>query len=97
MGYLMSVQTRIIVHQWIEEVWNKGKVSLLYEMHSEDYVHHELYSRTPTEKEINYLVEWVTDIHNAFPDLHVTANDVIAEENKVACDQRFNSHPIPAI
>ena len=77
----MSVQeTKSIARQWIEEVWNRGNVSLVDEMHSEDYICHDLYSKIPTEEDINHLKVWLLDTRRAFPDLHLTIDDLITEE-----------------
>ena len=65
----------------VEEFWNKGKMELLNEFWATNYVHHD-----PTNPEINDLEgfkQWVIMSRTAFPDLHVTIEDIIAEGDKV--------------
>ena len=81
----MSVQeTILIAQQWIEYAWNRGNVSLIDEMHSENYVHHDLCSEPPGEKDINYIKQWITDLRRAIPDIYVTVDDFVTEANNIA-------------
>lgn len=81
---MLPNNTKIITRQWIKEVWNRGNVSLIDEMHSERYVHHDLYSLEAGEKNIKYMKELVTNLRRAYAEFQVSVDDLIAEENRVA-------------
>jgi len=67
----------------IEEVWNKGDLALVDELVSPNYIYH-----FPGREDIKGpegLKQFVTMARTAFPDLHITIDDEIAEGDKVAC------------
>jgi steroid delta-isomerase-like uncharacterized protein len=78
----MSEQNRNNVRRLFEEVWNKGHVLVADELFSPNYAHHD--SSTPdvgrgpeSEK------KRVTLYRNAFPDIRLTIEDLIAEGDTV--------------
>jgi len=78
----MSVEeNKALIRRLIEEVWNNGNLALVDELLVTDYVFHD-----PTGMDLHGLDEYkqrVSSIRNAFPDLHFTIDDVIAEGDKV--------------
>jgi steroid delta-isomerase-like uncharacterized protein len=78
----MSVEkNKEIVRRVIDEIVNKGDLSLVDEVLASNYVYH-----FPTH-DINGpkgFKEFVTTMRTAFPDLHVTIEDLMAEGDKVA-------------
>ena len=65
----------------IEEFWNQGKMELLDEFFAPNYVNHD-----PTHPDVSDLEgykQWAITSRNAFPDLNVTIDDLIAEGDKV--------------
>src|SRR5437899_9618680 len=80
--FTMSEQNKNIVRRLFEEVWNKGQVSVADELFASNYTHHD--SSTPdlgrgpeSEK------KRVTLYRNAFPDLRLTIDDILAEGETV--------------
>jgi len=78
----MSEQNKNNVRRLLEEVWNKGHVSVADELFAPTYTHHD--SSTPdvgrgpeSEK------KRATLYRNAFPDIRVTIEDLIAEGETV--------------
>jgi steroid delta-isomerase-like uncharacterized protein len=78
----MSEQNKNNVRRLFEEVWNKGQVSVADELFTATYAHHD--SSTPdlgrgpeSEK------KRVTLYRNAFPDLRLTIENILAEGETV--------------
>jgi steroid delta-isomerase-like uncharacterized protein len=78
----MSENNKAVVRRLIEEVWNKGNSSLVDELFTPNYEHHDPsspdFGRGPESEK-----KRVTLYRNAFPDLRVTIEDSIAEDNTV--------------
>jgi steroid delta-isomerase-like uncharacterized protein len=79
---LMSEHNKAIVRRLFAELWNNGKLSVADEIFTANYAHHD--SSTPdlglgpeSEK------KRATLYRTAFPDLHLTIEDVIAEGETV--------------
>ncbi|MGD9160351.1 MAG: ester cyclase [Desulfobacteraceae bacterium] len=78
---MSAEKNKEIVRRVIDEIVNKGDLSLVDEVLASNYVYH-----FPTH-DINGpegFKEFVTTMRAAFPDLHVTIEDLIAEGDKVA-------------
>jgi predicted ester cyclase len=65
-----------------DEVWNKGNYSIIPEMIAPEYVYH--HPLLGDYKGPEGFVNYVTIIHAAFPDLHITITDIVAEWDTVA-------------
>ena len=78
----MSEQNKAIVRRLIEEVWNKGNLSLADELFTPNYEHHDAsspdFGRGPESEKLR-----ATLYRTAFPDLRVTIEDIIAEGETV--------------
>ena len=64
-----------------EEVWNQGKLDEIYEIFDTDFILHD-----PGAGEVRGpegYKEFVTMYRTAFPDIHFTIEDQIAEKDKV--------------
>lgn len=70
-----------LVERYFNEVWNNGKVELLDELLSADYINHTPSVPNPPKGAAG-LKPIVTAIRRAFPDLHYTIKDVIATKNR---------------
>jgi predicted ester cyclase len=79
----MSVEkNKALAHTLTEEVWNKGNLDIVDDLLSTDYVFHHpggQDSHGPEEYK-----QMVNAVRSAFPDIHFSINDVIAEGDKVA-------------
>ena len=78
----MSEQNKAIIRRLFEELWNKGNLSLAEQLFTPNYTHHD--SSSPDfghgpESERKRATLYRT----AFPDLHLTIEDIIAEGDTV--------------
>jgi steroid delta-isomerase-like uncharacterized protein len=76
----MSEHNKMLVRRAIEEVYNQGNLKVVDELVSKDFVVH-----SPSE-EIHGpagIKQYVSALREAFPDLHITIEDQIAERDKV--------------
>jgi steroid delta-isomerase-like uncharacterized protein len=70
-----------------KEVWHQGDLDRIDELFAPDFVRHDPGGRQIHGPEQNR--QFVKDLRAAFPDLHFTVLDQIAEEDKVAVRYRF--------
>ncbi len=78
----MSKETnKAIVRRVINEMVNRGNLEGIDEVLAENYIYH-----FPTHdiKGPEGFKEFVKNMRNAFPDLNVTIEDILAEDDKVA-------------
>jgi len=81
----MSEQNKALMRRWFEEVWNRGQADAIEEMFASDGVAYGLtderqnFMRGPADYKIFYH-----QYREAFPDIHITIEDMIAEGDKVA-------------
>ena len=78
----MSEQNKVIVRRLFEELWNKGNLSVADQLFSPNYAHHDPstpdFGRGPESER-----KRATLYRTAFPDLHLTIEDIIAEGETV--------------
>ena len=78
----MSENNKAVVRRLIEEVWNKGNLSLADELFTPNYAHHDPstpdFGRGPESER-----KRATLYRTAFPDLQLTIEDIIAEGETV--------------
>ncbi len=72
-----------LVHRWFEEVWNLKHEEVIDEMMLDNVVVHGL-PGGPVEGRENFKGFYRAFVA-AFPDLHVTVEDVVAANDKLAC------------
>ena len=80
----MPEENTALVRRYFEEIWNKGNLDLIDELFTTNFVRH---GPTGTEGEVRGPEGFkglVTMYHNAFPDLRVPIEDLIAEGDRVA-------------
>ena len=78
----MSVeQNKSIVRRWVEEGWNKGNLTVIDQLYTPNFVQHEPPPATVNSSEA--LKHYVSTYLAAFPDLHFSIDDLVAEGNKV--------------
>ena len=68
-------------HRFFDEVANRGNLALIDELLAPDFVNHALPPGVPPNREGTKTFHAM--LRGAFPDLHVTIDDVIAEGDKV--------------
>ncbi|KFX68272.1 hypothetical protein TMS3_0118680 [Pseudomonas taeanensis MS-3] len=70
-----------LVRQHIDLSWNKGRLALVEQLHSKDFLYKSSFIGRPLNSAAFALM--VQDIRDAMPDLEVVIEDCIAEGNKV--------------
>jgi len=77
----MSAENKAIVRRFFEEVVNKGNMAVADELIAQDYLEHGSPAGQPAG--IEGFKQFIALVATAFPDLQVTIEDMISEENKV--------------
>jgi steroid delta-isomerase-like uncharacterized protein len=72
---------KALIRRLFEEVWNQGHLALVAEFYNPDHVEH-----TPTGplQGFEALKQFIAMYRSAFPDVHFTIEDQIAEGDRVA-------------
>ena len=81
-AYVASLNNKALVRSYIEEVYNKGNTAAIDEFLAADFVHHNLPPGMGSDLE-SYR-RFTSSHHAAFPDFHITIEDMVAEEDTVA-------------
>jgi steroid delta-isomerase-like uncharacterized protein len=77
-----------IVRRYFGEVWSEGRLDVLDQLLTEDYVNHTPSTPNPPPGPAG-LKPIVAAFRQAFPDLHFTVEDVIVEGDRVAARVRM--------
>ncbi len=77
----MSEENKAIVRRYFEEIWNQGKLNVIPELIAANHVHHD--PANPGLSGPDGMKQLVSTYRAAFPDVHFTLEDQIAEENRV--------------
>ena len=80
----MSIEeeNKEVARRVIDEVFNNKNMSVLSELVSPNYIYH---GSQGEYQGLEGLREIISAYHNAFPDIHVTIDEMVAEGNTVAC------------
>jgi steroid delta-isomerase-like uncharacterized protein len=78
----MSTQNQTIVHRWMEEVWNKGRVDAIDEMLAGDVVIHGLGGEAIRGPE-GYR-PFFESMHNTFSQIDVVVDDAVEQGDTIA-------------
>ena len=86
----MSVeQDKALVRQFIDEIFNRGNMSMVDELFAADFVEHEeLPPGIPRDRE--GVIQLTSMLRSAFPDFKATIDDMIAEGDKVVIRQTWS-------
>ena len=77
----MSTENEALARRYIEEVFNKGDVGVIDELVAADFVEHNPYpGQAPG---IEGEKQAISNLRSAFPDLHTTIEDIVAEGDHV--------------
>lgn len=74
-------QNKVIYRRFLQEIFNEGQLDKLPELVSPSYVLHDGPPGTPNGPEA--IRQVVTMFRNAFPDLKISLEEIIVEEDKV--------------
>ncbi|MBD3884303.1 ester cyclase [Phormidium tenue FACHB-886] len=76
-----SDHNKALYQRYIQQVFNQGQLDVLDEILSPSYVYHEAPPGTPPGAE--GIKQVVSIFRTAFPDLEITIDDQVAEDDKV--------------
>jgi predicted ester cyclase len=83
-------QNKILARRAIDEVWSQGNLRVVAELYVPEFVSHQhSHPNVRDVRGIPALIAFVREIHEAFPDVHDTIDDQVAEGDKVVT--RFTS------
>ena len=78
---MSTEQNKSIVRRWVEEGWNQGQLAVVDQLYTPNFLQHEPPPAPVTSSEA--LKQYVAAYRSAFPDLHFTVEDLIADADKV--------------
>jgi len=84
---MSATNNKLLADRVWEEVWHQGDVERIDELFAPDFVRHDPGGREIHGREENR--QFIKGLPTAFPDLHITVLDQIAEGDKVAVRYRF--------
>jgi steroid delta-isomerase-like uncharacterized protein len=86
---MSTEQNKELIRRFVEEMFNRGNLSLADEFMAPDFVEHEeLPPGIPEGRE--GVIMLTTMLRSAFPDLKATIDDIIAEGDKVVIRQTWS-------
>jgi steroid delta-isomerase-like uncharacterized protein len=80
---MSTEENKAKVQRMIEEVWNKGDLALVDDLVAPNYVYH--FPGREDIKGSEGLKQFAIMLRTAFPDFHITIDDIVAEGDEVAC------------
>ena len=85
---MSTEENKEIVRRFVEEAQSRGNISSVDQFLTTDFVDHgALFGLPPTREGVKQLF---TMLRTAFPDLHTTIHDQVAEGNKVVSRKTFH-------
>ncbi len=96
----MPDRNKVLVRRYFTEVLNKGKYELIKELFSPSFIFSGPAFRKPVRGMPDALYDFVANARLAFPDLYVSVENEIAEENQVVVVWRMtgtHEHPFRGI
>ena len=86
---MSTEQNKALVRRMVEEIFNRGNMSLADEFLAPDFVEREeLPPGIPSGRE--GVIQLTAMLHSAFPDFKATIDDIIAEGDKVVIRQTWS-------
>ena len=79
----MATNNKTLVRRTFEELWNQGNLAVADELYAADCTRRELDSPDTTHG-VEAIKQRVTTFRTAFPDLHLTIDEIIEEGEKLA-------------
>ena len=84
---MATTDNKLLAEQVWEEIWHRGNRSRMDDLFTPDFVRHDPGGRALHGTEQNW--QFISSFREAFPDLHYTTEDQIAEGDKVVVRYRF--------
>jgi steroid delta-isomerase-like uncharacterized protein len=76
-----GVDNKMLARRYIQEAWNRGNLGVIDELFAPDYANHN--ASLGQAPGVEGLTAMIASFREAFPDLHLTIDDLIAEGEKV--------------
>ena len=83
---MSTTKNKVLADRVWEEIWHRGELGRIDELFAPDFVRHDPGRELHGPEENRQFIE---GLRTAFPDLHVTIDDQIAEGDKVCVRYRF--------
>lgn len=80
----LESENKALLRRWFDEVWNHGRDEAIEELRTPDATATGLAETLAKLDEAAQFRSFVTNMRAALPDLHVSIEDMLAEEDKVA-------------
>ena len=80
----MSEKNKNLVRRWFEEVWDKGRLSAIPEMFAQSGRAHGFPDPDSVVNSAEEFAEHCKAFREAFPDVRISVDDLIADGDKVA-------------
>jgi predicted ester cyclase len=74
-------ENKALVRRLVEEVWNRGHLAVFDELYAPGFRFHD--PGLPQVRTREEDKHWIAGILSAFPDFHITIDDMIAEADQV--------------
>jgi steroid delta-isomerase-like uncharacterized protein len=84
---MSTEENKANVRRWTEEGWNQRNWAVFDELAASNWVYHD--PSYPNVRTLEDYKRWATETRNAFPDNHVTIEDMIAEGDQVVVRHTF--------
>ena len=78
---MSTEENKAIIRRFLDELWNKGNLAIVDEVVASNWTGHSNLPGMSSSREAARAA--VTSTRTAFPDMHVTFDDLIAEEDRV--------------
>jgi len=85
----MSEANKHLIRRWFEEVWNQGREATIDELFSADGIAHGLGDTEADVRGPEQFKLFVRILRGSFADLHISVEDVIAENDTVVARVRL--------
>lgn len=93
---MSAEQNKVVVRHWIEEVFGQGNMAVMEEVCAPNHMMHE--PGSPDLQGIEALKQRVLTFRNAFSNLHITVEEIVAEKDSVAARWTFQgTHQSPLL
>ena len=86
---MSTEQNKAVVRRYLEEIINRGKFEVADEIFARDYVNHS--AGVGFGQTLNEFLPGIVNMKAAFPDWHVTIEEMVAEGNLVADRVRISA------
>ena len=84
---MSTADNKANVRRWTEEGWNQRDWAVFDELAASNWVYHD--PSLPNVHTLEDYKRWATETRDAFPDNHVTIEDMIAEGDQVVVRHTF--------